>query len=490
MTVINSTISGNTALAGDGGGIHHSTGVISVTNSTVSGNSASFGGGISNNGSMTIANSTVSGNSAEIFVEMGGGGIYNNGDLTVINSTVSGNSANNVGGGIFNFRTLNLIHLTIVSNSAKTEGGGLFNINDSYTGTINITNTILAANRVGATANDCFLASGILNSGGYNLVRAPDVSCLFSATGDVTGSDPLLDILADNGGDTLTHALLSGSHAIDAVPQAQCALTTDQRGSPRPQGPDCDIGAYESSGFPNLSLTKAVDDNIPEPGQRITYTLIVSNSGVGNATSALISDTLPTGLTFVGPVTLDPPSAAMIGPPPTLVSGLTIPSGQSVTVTFPVTVSLGLSSGTIITNTAAVTSVEVSTPVTGGVVITIAAVPAITVTKTANVSTAQANQAITYTYWITNIGNLNLTGIIANDDKLGNVPLGLTTLNQGQATSGTLAYTVTPDDLPGPLTNTVTVTGTSPGGPNVIAAANKTIALERFNIFLPTVLKN
>jgi uncharacterized repeat protein (TIGR01451 family) len=442
---------------------------------------------------MTIDNSTVSGNSAETFVSDGGGGITNFASLTVINSTVSGNSTNNIGGGIFNIRTLNLTHVTVVSNSALTEGGGIFNIKDvnsSYTGTTSITNTILAANSAGATANDCFLASGTLNSGGYNLVQAPDVSCLFFAIGDTTGTDPLLDILADNGGNTLTHALLSGSPTIDAVPLAQCALTTDQRGSPRPQGPDCDIGAYESSGFPNLSLTKAVDDNIPEPGQRITYTLIVSNSGVGNATNALISDTLPTGLTFAGPVTLDPPSAAMIGPPPTLVSGLTIPSGQSVTVTFPVTVSLGLSSGTIITNTAAVTSVEVSTPVTGGVVITIAAVPAITVTKTANVSTAQANQAITYTYWITNIGNLNLTGIIANDDKLGNVPLGLTTLSQDQATSGTLAYTVTPDDLPGPLTNTVAVTGTSPGGPNVIAAANKTIALERFNIFLPTVLKN
>jgi hypothetical protein len=59
-------------------------------------------------------------------------------------------------------------------------------------------------------------------------------------------ADPLLGPLQNNGGPTLTHALLAGSPAIDAVPLADCSgVTDDQRGVLRPQGPACDIGAFE-----------------------------------------------------------------------------------------------------------------------------------------------------------------------------------------------------------------------------------------------------
>ena len=55
--------------------------------------------------------------------------------------------------------------------------------------------------------------------------------------------DPLLGPLADNGGPTLTHGLLPGSPAIDAIPAESCRLETDQRGEPRLA--PCDIGAFE-----------------------------------------------------------------------------------------------------------------------------------------------------------------------------------------------------------------------------------------------------
>jgi hypothetical protein len=61
---------------------------------------------------------------------------------------------------------------------------------------------------------------------------------------------PLLGPLADHGGATMTHALLPGSPAIDAVPSAICTLATDQRGAFRPvivnsASTPCDIGAFE-----------------------------------------------------------------------------------------------------------------------------------------------------------------------------------------------------------------------------------------------------
>jgi hypothetical protein len=58
-------------------------------------------------------------------------------------------------------------------------------------------------------------------------------------------TDPGLDVLADNGGATETHALLPGSAAIDAGHPTFCPVD-DQRWADRPIGPDCDIGAYEA----------------------------------------------------------------------------------------------------------------------------------------------------------------------------------------------------------------------------------------------------
>ena len=61
----------------------------------------------------------------------------------------------------------------------------------------------------------------------------------------------LLGPLQDNGGPTMTHAFLSGSVAIDWIPEADCVdadglpLATDQRGEPRPGGTMCDVGAFE-----------------------------------------------------------------------------------------------------------------------------------------------------------------------------------------------------------------------------------------------------
>jgi hypothetical protein len=62
---------------------------------------------------------------------------------------------------------------------------------------------------------------------------------------DMINGNALLGALADNGGPTLTHALLTGSPAIDAGNGAACS-TTDQRGITRPQGAQCDIGSFEA----------------------------------------------------------------------------------------------------------------------------------------------------------------------------------------------------------------------------------------------------
>ncbi len=133
------------------------------------------------------------------------------------------------------------------------------------------------------------------------------------------------------------------------------------------------VGAFTipSCGVSQIALAKTVDDANPQPSQRITYTITMSNSSLIDAAGAVISDTLPAGLTFAGPITLSPPGAGTVGLPPTLVSNLAISAGQVLTVTLPVTVNLGLPAGTVITNGIELTGSAIA-PVAASAAITVA----------------------------------------------------------------------------------------------------------------------
>ena len=101
-----------------------------------------------------------------------------------------------------------------------------------------------------------------------------------------------LDALADNGGPTQTHALLSGSPAIDAYRFA--CPTEDQRLYTRPFGLGCDLGAYETSGSA-LSLEATLGSDTPTPGILIAIPEVNYNCRYGNSSLFDIADTLKTG---------------------------------------------------------------------------------------------------------------------------------------------------------------------------------------------------
>jgi hypothetical protein len=86
-----------------------------------------------------------------------------------------------------------------------------------------LVNTLLSGN---APGGNC---SGTITDGGHNL--SSDLSCAFTNVGSLNNTDAKLGPLADNGGPTLTTALLPGSPAIDAG-DTSLAPTTDQRGGP------------------------------------------------------------------------------------------------------------------------------------------------------------------------------------------------------------------------------------------------------------------
>lgn len=272
LTVQHSVIASNTARFG--AGIYNDDqsgqGVASITDSTIFGNIADgdgSGGGIWNSGTMTVTRTTINGNMALQPTFGGvGGGIVNGGTMVIINSTLSQNSAGSNGGGIFNGGVISLTNTTIVSNTAPV-GSGLRNLD----GAVEVKNVIVANN----AATNCTASTVPITSHGHNLENGN--TCNFTGPGDLINTDPLLGPLQDNGGPTLTHALLAGSPAIDAGDNVGCP-PIDQRGAPRPidggsGSAICDIGAYEYNA------------TVPTPTPTITPTMTPTPSVTPTPTS-------------------------------------------------------------------------------------------------------------------------------------------------------------------------------------------------------------
>jgi beta-glucanase (GH16 family) len=192
---------------------------------------------------MRIERSTLVGNTTTNV----GGAIRSLGDVEIVNSTLSGNMSTGWHGGAI-FHTdgaLRLVNATVANNSAPagTTGGMFVGTFTEGSASLMLTNTIVSGN----SGEQCFAGrfgagAVTLTSGGHNL--AGDASCNLTGTGDQVRGAAQLAALANNGGPTLSHALLNGSPAIDAADHAACPAT-DQRGVRRPQAAACDIGAFE-----------------------------------------------------------------------------------------------------------------------------------------------------------------------------------------------------------------------------------------------------
>ena len=236
-----------------------------------------------------------------------------------------------------------------------------YQITDSYGGGLYahgegepILRNCVVANNAASSSSDGPDIYGAVQSADFNLIEVEAGATVNGATSNnITGQDPVLGGLAENDGSTWTHALLTGSPALDA---GSCEdgeggqVTSDQRGKPRPQGYGCDIGAYEAQA--ELTLHKEVNQSLPRPGERITYTITVENGGIVDAPGAAISDTLPSDLSLAGTVMLEPGSAGTLDVSSSLirVTDLTVPSEGQVAVTIPVTVSASISSPKTIVN--------------------------------------------------------------------------------------------------------------------------------------------
>ncbi len=263
----------------------------------------------------TIANNTISGGAGEGL----GAGIYAFGDLSISNSTITGNSITNPGishgAGVvgaldpaeMDGTTLTLLNTTIVGNTlpAGGTGAGLAIENPlpaTATTGVTATNTIIAGNLAGDGSNDCLLVA--VPTTDNNL--SSDSSCQFTDEGSIQGADAGVGPLADNGGPTDTIPLNFDSPAFNAGTDAGCPAA-DQRGITRPQGPACDIGAFELVPAPeppppppppgaksaDLSVKLTANPDRPELGQKVKFSFEVNNAGPDEATGTVVTGKLP-----------------------------------------------------------------------------------------------------------------------------------------------------------------------------------------------------
>ncbi len=485
------TISDNTTAtalpngdSGTGGGIYAYQGTMRLINTTVRNNhtgnaprQSGRGGGIFNSATLTALNSLISGNSTGDNgpgSNNNGGGIASFSSLTLINTTVSGNSTGadtaGIGGGVFVFNLATLINCTVTGNNTPGDhanGVGGFN------SVITLANTIVAGN--GDSPNDKDLENTLFSeptfvSQGFNLIGNADGVTTFNGVGDQIGAtaaplDPHLGPLADNGGLTLTHALLSNSTALDAGSNAlakdpNVTLETDQRGAGRiadSLDPDSlavvDIGAFEF----HQTLEDISNKTTPED------TSLSVTFGLGDNGPAVTSVTASSNNQVVVPdanLVLSGTGAARS----LLITPVANQSGLAT-----ITVTVNLSGGGTLTDTFTLTVVPVNDRPTFSVV----AAPAVledsgaqTVNLINNISAGPLEEAQSVSFNVTNNNNP-----------------GLFSVAPAISSSGTLTYTAAPNAFGNAIVTVVATDdgGTANGGVNISTEENFTISITPVN---------
>ncbi|MEZ0392485.1 MAG: choice-of-anchor Q domain-containing protein [Pseudobdellovibrionaceae bacterium] len=216
-----------------------------ITRCAFIGNKASGpGAGISSHsGNLNISQTLFANNTSG----SNGGGLYvdqtASSNATLSNVTFASNSAN-AGGGIYHgAQRMAITHATFFNNVASSSWyPGAIAVQSTN---VTLENSIFSNNRsAGVLAHCKGSAAQPITSLGHNLSDSAANDCNLSGVADQIGKDAQLAALQDNGGLSMTMALLPTSPAINQGNPLTCAAE-DQRGVPRLVDGKCDIGAFE-----------------------------------------------------------------------------------------------------------------------------------------------------------------------------------------------------------------------------------------------------
>ncbi|MGN6126332.1 MAG: beta strand repeat-containing protein [Humibacter sp.] len=328
--------------------------------------------------------------------------------------------------------------LTVVK-SADPSGAASYTPGQVITYHFTVTNSgNLAMNDVGIDET-AFSGSGtISNATCPSATLAPGAQEVCTATYTLTPTD------VDNG------SLTNTATAHGTPPGSDTPVPSDPSTVTSPETPATGI-----------SVVKTADPGtVSAAGQTITYSFKVTNTGNVTLNNPTVNET-----GFSGTGTLSPVSC----PETTLVAGQV----ETCTATYTVT-QADVNAGTIDNTATATATPPGGTPVTSTPstsTVTATRTPALSLVKKANVAAAEVGQQVTYSFAITNTGNVTIENPTVTDTEfsgtgqLSAISCPQVTLQPGDHTTCTATYTVTQADVDaGKLTNTATATGTPPDG--------------------------
>ena len=231
----------------DAGAIYVSEGVASITGTTFQGNVADGAGAmlVAAGGDVEVRDSAFAGNLGTF----GGAAIRNQGTVRVTNTTFA---RNRLGGGSFcekagiavrNSGVMSITNSTFAENIGFSSDLSTCPPQGVIAGEIAST-TILQNSIVVHNSDDLFAqdCEGLLTSAGNNLIGSPAGCAIALQSTDLIGEANLGAFTDDGSPGNAHYELLPESQAIGAASQAACPQR-DQIG--RPRRPACDIGAVE-----------------------------------------------------------------------------------------------------------------------------------------------------------------------------------------------------------------------------------------------------
>ena len=361
-----------------------------------------------------------------------------------------------------------------ISNTGMASGTPQTGSAATATSTLTIPAVDTPAISLAKTANvTSYSAPGIVITYSYKVTNAGNVTM-----NPISVTDPHVGLsaiscgstsLAPGASETCTATYTTTQADVNA---GSISNTGTASGKP-PTGPVVTITSsltIPATASPALTVMKSVTSTGPynAVGQSITYSFVAKNTGNVTLSSVGITDTqtAPAGALTSGPTcqSLSGPAGSCSGSTTSLVTGQSATFTASYTIT-----SADLDHGSVNDSATASGTPPTGSPVTSTpstATVTTTSAPALTVMKTANVANYSApGIVITYSYKVTNSGNVDLTAVSVTDPHVGLSPINCpnTSLAPAASETCTATYTTTQGDVDaGSISNTGTAQGNTP----------------------------
>lgn len=301
--------------------------------------------------------------------------------------------------------------VTWIVDLAKGESR-TFYVNATVVGYGNVTNSLIVGNKtisVNVTVPEIIPDKTV---GIENPNFGDNVTYTVTVTNDGIG-DAKDVVVRDILGEGLTFVDATGNYSFDEVTRTVTWIVDLAKGESKVFSVIATVSGYgnvtnslvvgnKTAGVnvtvPEINPDKTVDNGIPNFGDNVTYTVTVTNDGIGDANNVVITDVLDKGLKFLnatGNFTYDEKTG-------TITWTVDLAKGETKTFNVNVTV-LGygvLSNTVVVGNKTAVRNITV---------------PEIITVKEVNSSDIHIGDEITYTITVSNPGKINATNVVIRD---------------------------------------------------------------------------